>query len=78
MLDAEKRIEVRKHILIHLTKVYAILEEHPQYSEEHAPVVDDLIDRLEDAWKKGDDDALRCVDHAANEVLDTVQRLGTD
>jgi mevalonate kinase len=77
-LDAEKRIKMRKRILVRLTRAHAILEEHPQHIEEYTLVVDDLIDRLEDAWKKGDDEALCRVYHAANEVLDAVQRLETD
>lgn len=78
MLDAEKRIRVRKHILIRLTKAHAILEELPQHIEEYTPVVDDLIDRLEVAWTNEDDDALCCIYHTAGEVLDAVQRLETD
>jgi hypothetical protein len=73
MLDSEKRIKVRKHILIRLTKAHAILARHPQQLERYTPVLDALIDRLEDAWNQEDDAALCCILQEAVEMLNRVQ-----
>lgn len=77
-LDAEKRIKIRKRILIRLTQAHAILEEHPQCLEQYMPVIDGLIDKLEDAWTQEDDEALCVTLRKADEVHSKVQKSRTD